>query len=206
MSPEDMEIQYEILEIAYANYSDSMLHSNEVSRKTIFEALNHVDKKKIDRIVANLNAKKYIEASPSIFDSAPWVNIEITLKGIKYFKSLKKKKLDEKVINLKNKPTIIIDKNYGTIGQTGSGDINITNINQINKSINEIRNLIRINEYMSDHAKEESNNKLNILENSVKNNNADKKNIYKVRDWFKKYTPEIIGSAIAKLIELIFIK
>jgi DNA-binding MarR family transcriptional regulator len=206
MSSEDREIQYEILEIAHANYSDSMWDSNEVSRNTIFEALSAVDKKKIDRNVSNLAAKKYIEAHSSVFDSSPWVNIEITPEGKKYFESLKKKKSEEKVINRSNKPTIIIRDNYGPIGQTGNGDINITNINQINKSINDVRELIRINEFMSNHAKEEANNKLNVLEDNVNNSSVDKKSINKIYDWFKKNTPEIIGSAIAKLIELIFIK
>lgn len=89
MSRDTEKLTREILEILYSQRSTSLWESGEVSKETLYNALDS-NQKQIDKIVSNLNARNLIIVNTSIW-SDDWISAEITSQGIDYFESLEDK-------------------------------------------------------------------------------------------------------------------
>lgn len=194
---EPEKLRREILEILYANVTESMFDSSSVDRDRLYKALSY-PKRKIDKSIYNLESRKLIKLHIGIFEEE-WSSASITDEGIEYFESDEFEDATYSPASNVAHQTINVEGDFiGSVSQTQKGDI--LNIDNITKTFDQARKIVKSDNELDDYDKEEIIEYLDSLKEEAKKEEPDEDTVRDLWGWIEEYAPQAVISLIIEIV------
>jgi len=203
MSSNTEKIRREILEILYANVSESLFDTSSVDRDRLYRGLSY-PKREIDKNINNLEARRLIKFHYSLF-ADDWSSASLTDEGIEYYESIEIVDNEYSPASNVAHQTFNVQGNFiGSASQTQRGDI--LNINNITSAFDQAKKIVENEEEFDDYDKKKTIEKLEALEEEAKAEKPDESRVQILWGWIQKYAPSGVVAVLAKIAAEVIIR